>query len=82
MKEGCKNCKFWDVYKYNKLDDEDLGECSIVGMFWEQTEWNGEFKRVLLDKYKDRKAFAQDGSDYSASLITRSRFYCNQYEKK
>ena len=55
--------------------------CDKVGMFWEATEWVDYKRRVKPERANDL-AFAQDGSDYSACLITRPQFYCNQFEVK
>jgi hypothetical protein len=51
-------------------------------MFWHLTDWTDEEDRVLKEKFKDDKAFVQDGSDYHADLLTLSNFGCNQFERK
>ena len=78
----CKNCEHW-INSKDYLNSLRLGTCYRIGMFWERTKWkeiDGKYQRVLLDKYKDDKAFAQDGSDYRASLETLETFGCNQFE--
>ena len=38
------------------------------------------YVRKLTDEHKDRKFFAQDGSDYIAHVITRNDFGCAEHE--
>ena len=76
---NCGNCKYWDEDGYYL----GCGICGRVKMFWESTEWSREGdKRVFRDSAKDELAFAQDGSDFSAFLVTKPEFYCNQWEAK
>ena len=51
-------------------------------MFWDATEWNSDGDRVLIEKYKNTRAFVQDGSDYNAVLLTKADFGCTQHEPK
>jgi hypothetical protein len=76
----CENCKFWDISERYPLKGAKIGICKRVKMFWHLTEWTEEMDRVLKEKFKDDKAFVQDGSDYHADLLTLSNFGCNQFE--
>jgi hypothetical protein len=49
-------------------------------MYWDSTDWDKEGKKRIF--ISDSKAFAQDGSDYSACLLTKPDFYCNMWEEK
>ena len=88
--KNCKHCKHWDedLWRSNGLKNEEVRRCNKIGMYWDQTEWESyddqieDVGRVLKPEYKDNKAWAQDGSDYSAYLITQSNFSCNMFETK
>lgn len=83
MKNICENCQHWAEHK-DQDQDFRLGTCKRIGMFWERTDWvkkpNGEWIRTLSEHYKNDKAFAQDGSDYRATLETMPDFGCVQFE--
>jgi len=78
----CKDCKHWDISDGVTKRLLDIGECKAVVMFWDATDWSqtGD-ARVLLDEHKDCTSFVQDGSDYTASLLTMGKFSCNRFEK-
>lgn len=79
----CETCKHWTKRKvYETGHSFGLGGCANTPMFWDATEWSDDCSegRILLDKYKDTKAFVQDGSDYKADLLTLSNFGCVSYE--
>jgi hypothetical protein len=78
----CENCKFWNISERYPLKGATIGICKRVKMFWHLTDWADEMDRVLKEKFKDDKAFVQDGSDYHADLLTLSNFGCNQFERK
>ena len=86
MENLCKNCKYWEISERYPIKDTKIGKCKRIGMFWESTEWldtdaDDWDLRVLCDENKDDKAFAQDGSDYNAFLLTLENFGCVQFEK-
>jgi hypothetical protein len=78
----CETCKHWDeAGEYETGYGLGLGTCKNIPMFWDATEWNGDGDgRKFLDQYKDTKAFAQDGSDYKAYMLTKSDFGCVSHE--
>lgn len=79
----CETCKHWFKNKdYEDYPIRGLGICENVPMLWEATKWNDDGDRILIDKCKDKKAFAQDASDYSAYLLTRNDFGCVSHEDK
>lgn len=77
----CETCKHWadDRYEYVSLARRSVRQCNYVLQFFECRGWNEQGEDVLTS---DRKAFAQDGSDYAASLMTMADFGCNQWEAK
>lgn len=78
----CQTCKFWNQNTDNKTMFE-FGYCKKVVMFWDGTDWeekNGDYSRNRTNP--EQKFFVQDGSDYSATLITTPDFGCNQAEQK
>ena len=83
----CKTCEFWkDTDGDYPKGSIELGKCKRVKMFWDCTEWEDipdhwECRRVLTEEAKDELAFVQDGSDYSAELITRPDFGCVQWKE-
>lgn len=83
MSKICKNCKHW-AESANALKGYRIGKCERVGMFWNRTDWKevkeDQWERVLNPEYKNDKAFAQDGSDYMATLETLEDFGCVQFE--
>ena len=78
----CETCKHWK----KPTEDETgyrlgIGRCQNIPMFWDATDWDEEGKgRKFLDQYKNKKAFAQDGSDYLAYLLTKADFGCVSHE--
>lgn len=80
----CNTCKHWG-------SDRDLQEvpgvrsCTAVPMYWEVTDWgdkSNDYKRTLKPEYANTKAFVQDGSDYSATLLTLPDFGCVMHQPK
>ena len=78
----CETCKHWKQPEaWTTGYGLGLGRCQNIPMFWDATEWDEEGEgRKFLDQYKDTKAFAQDGSDYSAYLLTKPDFGCVSHE--
>lgn len=79
---SCKTCKHW--LKDSEYAFLDIKQCGKAVMLWDATEWkkaeNGLVSRVLSEEYKDQLSFVQDGSDYHASLYTKSTFFCSHFE--
>ena len=72
----CDTCQHWQRNEHGTGSDFALGRCKAAPMFWDATAWDEEGNRVLIQKYADTKAFVQDGSDYSAELLTKPDFGC------
>jgi hypothetical protein len=62
--------------------------CTKIKEFWEVTKWpdndddDDYMTRVLLPGHENDLAFAQDGSDYKAYLLTAAEFGCTMHEPK
>ena len=85
MAEKCETCKYWgSTYERNngeiKLSDTRVKPCARVKMFWNETEWRKDGVDGLSFKDPSDLAFAQDGSDYRAELLTRPEFGCVMHE--
>lgn len=91
----CDGCKYWTrnadgcqakPVPGNRQVPEGFGHCARPLPYWDATEWvktgDGEADLRLMEEHKDRKFFAQDGSDYHAVVITREDFFCAEYEAK
>lgn len=82
----CADCKHWegpDESQSYGNRDFGLGECNRAKMFWDATEWSGEegnYDRIELDP--SSLMYVQDGSDYSAVLLTKPNFFCAHFEGK
>lgn len=78
----CKNCKHWDAAIKEPDDLPNIGICRAVSQYWDATKWADDYEsRVLKPEYENKLAFAQDGSDYRADLITLPEFGCVQFEQ-
>ncbi len=81
----CDQCKHWTHDTDGDYPEYlGLGKCLRVRLYWECTEWdydNDEFPRKFTSEASGNKAFVQDGSDYSAELITLGDFGCVQFEE-
>lgn len=79
----CSSCKFWEPETpYERQIVADLGTCRRAHMFWDVSEWNENYDRVLLPQHASDMMFVQDGSDYKAELLTRAIFWCAHFEAK
>ena len=79
--ERCKTCKHWQAPEGEYGEVPGTGKCGAVVMFWDATEWSEDYDhRTLKPEYKNKLAFAQDGSDYYAALKTMPDFGCVQHE--
>lgn len=74
----CKTCAHWEpCNKGNVGHSQGVGRCNATPMFWDCTEWGeGGDGRVFKAEFANCKAFVQDGSDYSAVLLTLPDFGC------
>lgn len=80
---SCETCKHWDkTDSYERLAAVVVRLCSKMPMFWDTTEWSDNYERVMKPEFSGQLAFCQDGSDYSASLLTRAEFFCAHFEAK
>ncbi len=80
----CDECKFWKIFEWPKEISHEMGHCERAMPWWEATEYVDDdkgWRRVLQAKFKDRRFFAQDGSDYHATVYTRNDFYCADWKK-
>jgi hypothetical protein len=79
----CGNCKYWIEPENSYGEIPGIGQCEAVVEYWDAGEWDNDGEtRKLKPRYKEKLAFVQDGSDYSASLHTFSEFGCVQFVKK
>lgn len=78
----CETCKHW-IENTTEAYPFRIGVCAAVKMFWDCTEWNDiDDRRHFKPEYANNLAFAQDGSDYIARLLTRPKFHCNQFAER
>lgn len=76
----CATCRYWEADE-DRLVPVELRRCRKVKMFWDATQWSEDFdRREFTPECATDLAFAQDGSDYRAELITRAEFGCVQWE--
>lgn len=83
----CATCRHWGSdYSQDDIYLLDVRECTRVVQFWDATEWGedegGDWVRRPTAQYHDRLAFAKDGSDFRACLLTKAEFGCVQWEAK
>lgn len=85
--ERCKTCKHWtteDPEGYASL--AGFGECGKAPQIWDVSDRPGkdqrwEGPRVLKQEHAAVLAVVEDGSSYSARLVTAPGFGCVQYEQ-
>ena len=85
--ERCKTCKHWtpeDPEGYNALPG--FGECGKAPQIWDVSdtageEQNWEGPRHLKSEHAAVLAVVEDGSAYSARLVTAADFGCVQHEQ-
>jgi hypothetical protein len=77
----CKTCKHWLPPRNPYREVEGTNVCARIPQYWDATMWapDGE-SRTLLPEYEGVTAFTQDGSDYSADLLTLPDFGCTLHE--
>ena len=81
--ELCETCKHWIEPESEYGEVPGVGKCTAVVMYWDAGEWNEAGDgRTLRKEYRDKLAFVQDGSDYSAELKTMPKFGCVQHERR
>lgn len=78
----CETCQWWefDDDEYSNYASTGAGRCLKIPMFWNSTEWSKDGERRELKS--DSLAFAQDGSDYYAFLLTLPIFGCIMHTPK
>lgn len=78
---ACQRCKHWDrADDYETGHSLGLGRCGNIPMFWDATDWSDNCDgRVIKPEFKNVKAFAQDGSDYWAKVLTQPDFSCSGF---
>lgn len=84
---ACRSCRHWDTeHVYRQGLAIEIGKCLRIGEYWEASEWiesdDEDIYRSLKPECKDDLAFAQDGSDYVAYLVTRPDFFCAHFEER
>lgn len=76
---NCENCTHWQQDERKTQEKTvHVGKCNKIPMFWDATDWDRDSGKLIFTS--DSLAFAQDGSDYSAYLLTKPNFYCNMWE--
>lgn len=76
----CDQCKHWIASDHEKKFL--YGECTRAIPFWEATHWVGKnMDRELKPEFANRRFFAQDGSDYTATVYTTPDFFCADFDK-
>ena len=88
----CDGCKHW-----NKTEGKyGTGLCEKATTFWDASEWRQyndndwpdevegalRWKRGLKSEFVGQKMFCQDGSDYTAILLTMPDFFCAHFTAK
>lgn len=83
---SCRICISWDTNDQHTVGGiPDLGTCTRAKMFWNSTVWVDDdrmIKRAFKPEAEGDLMFVQDGSDYSADLITRGSFHCASFAEK
>lgn len=74
---NCKDCEHWQA----KEESLGLGKCERVKLLWDCVDYDENYDRVIVGGHENDLAFAQDGSDYRASLLTKPEFGCVQFEE-
>ena len=80
----CATCKHWKPQGIFETGHAlELGSCQATPMFWESTQWSKDgTRREFTAEHQQTTAFAQDGSDYSASLLTKPAHGCTMHAGK
>lgn len=74
----CETCEYWIELDYPVKLDGIYGNGELARGRWGKCERAGK----LGPSNHDNKFYAQDASDYNASLQTRSDFGCIEYQQK
>jgi hypothetical protein len=86
----CSDCKYWRDSEVPGYDvPKNVRRCLNAIEIWEASEWTKEddgedsyTDRQLKPEYADHKMFANDGSSYAASFLTRGDFHCSEHQPK
>ena len=78
---NCETCVYWRKPTQGETWGKyGLGQCSAVPLLYAATDWTDDsIGRVILDDYKNTKAFVQDGENYCGFFLTRPDFGCVDY---
>jgi hypothetical protein len=96
--DGCKHWNLKDddgAKRFVIAPAGKLGVCTRAMPFWNASEWAGQdveeasqdagewrTVRKLRPEHEGRRFFAQDGSDYRATVLTGADFFCAEFEAK
>lgn len=70
----CETCRWWDAeWAYQSTQ---VRRCTRIPEYWNATEWVSDEYQTRIATSPEDLAFAQDGSDYHAMLLTRANFGC------
>ena len=84
----CDTCKWWIKEPENSYRAvPELGQCKRAVELWKAMEWVNEdewdlCKREIKKEHSGVMLFCQDGSDYSASVWTKGKFFCAHWEQR
>jgi len=73
--ERCNTCKHWAQLKDDRNFISGTGVCNAANEIWNVTEFRGGQMR-LKKNCVDLLHFVEDGSEYSATLLTMGNFGC------
>lgn len=77
----CDQCEHWDIRDFS-FSFPEIGECTKAKPLWNCTEWRDvedDYRRTLKPECESMKMFVQDGSDYTAHLLTKRDFFCAEF---
>lgn len=85
----CDECQHWDR-DADTRGVPDLGRCRRAMQIWDATDWEEDatdpegypVRTPASKEARDTMVFVADGSDYSASLLTRNDFFCAHFTAK
>lgn len=77
----CKTCKYW-VASDDKYYPPQVRACQYVEPIWHHADVNysAEAGNTLVMRETSKLAFAQDGEELLANLVTKADFGCNCWE--
>lgn len=76
----CETCRWWDAeWRYQSTE---VRRCTRIPEYWDATRWTDDEYETRITCNADDLAFAQDGSDYRAMLLTRAQFGCVLHQRR